>query len=338
MRPTIGIGVLGAGTVGGALIAKLIERRESIAARYGVDLRIRGIAVKHPDKERPFHAPEAITDQPEIVVADPEIDIVIEAIGGTDPAASLLRAALRSGKPVVTANKELIAKHGSELIGLAQQNGAPLLYEAAVGGGIPIIRTLAESLAGEEISLIEGILNGTSNYVLSRMTASGDTYAMALARAIDLGYAEPDPADDVSGRDTAFKMSILSRVAFGSAVPPWDIRYEGIANVSADDVEQARSDGLVIKLVGSASREPDGDVVAEVRIRALERSDPLASVDGVTNALLIEGPSIGRLVFAGPGAGGEATASAMIGDLIQAASRPRPHRPYPRRPGLLLHR
>ncbi len=338
MKPTIGIGVLGAGTVGGAVVSRLIERRQSIAARYGIDLNVRRIAVKHLDKPRPFDAPETMTDEPEDVVEDRAIDIVIEAIGGTNPAASLLRAALRSGKPVVTANKELVAKHGAELFDLADRHGAPLLYEAAVGGGMPVIRAIEESLAGEEISRVEGILNGTSNYILSQMSSEGISYHQALSQAMELGFAEADPEDDVSGIDTVFKVSILSRVAFGAPVPPWDIPYEGIESLSLDDLEQARRNGEVIRLVASATRDGENQVSAEVRLRTLGPASPLASIDGVTNAVLIEGPAIGRLLLSGPGAGGGATASAMIGDLIQVASRPRSHRPRPARPGLILHR
>jgi homoserine dehydrogenase len=253
----------------------------------------------------------------------------------------LVLAALRSGKPVVTANKELIATRGQEIAEAAKRAGVSVMYEAAVGGGIPVIRPLAESLAGEDIDTVSGIVNGTTNYILTAMAEAGSSYQDALDEAQRLGYAETDPADDVSGRDAAFKTAILASLAFGERVVPWEVECEGIEGVSAEDVAEATERGEVIKLIGTAGRV-DGVVKASVSPRSLPRDHPLAGISGVTNAIFIEGPSVGRLLFTGPGAGGKATASAMLGDLIQVASRGRgprqrpPHDPKPKRQ--VLHR
>jgi homoserine dehydrogenase len=215
------------------------------------------------------------------------------------------------------------------------------MYEAAVGGGIPVIRPLAESLAGEDIDTVSGIVNGTTNYILTAMAEEGRTYQDALNEAQRLGYAETDPADDVSGRDAAFKTAILASLAFGERVAPWEVQCEGIEGVSTQDVAEATDRGEVIKLIGSA-RRVEGVVQATVAPRSLPADHPLARISGVTNAIFIEGPSVGRLLFTGPGAGGEATASAMLGDLIQVASRGRgprqrsAHDPKPKRQ--VLHR
>jgi homoserine dehydrogenase len=216
------------------------------------------------------------------------------------------------------------------------------MYEAAVGGGIPVIRPLAESLAGEDIDVVSGIVNGTTNFILTAMAKEDRSYTDALAEAQRLGYAEADPGDDVSGRDAAFKTSILASLAFGERVAPWEVDCQGIEDVTADDIKAAAANGEVIKLIGSAQRGIDGRVIAKVAPTHLPADHPLAGVNGVTNAIFIEGPSVGRLLFTGPGAGGDPTASAMLGDLIQVASRGRgprqraPHDGSPRRQ--VLHR
>jgi homoserine dehydrogenase len=266
----------------------------------------------------------------------------VEVIGGLEPAGQLVLAALRSGKPVVTANKELIATRGQEITEAARRAGVSVMYEAAVGGGIPVIRPLAESLAGEDIDVVSGIVNGTTNYILTAMAKEGRSYDEALAEAQRLGYAEADPADDVSGRDAAFKTAILASLAFGAPVAPWEVECEGIEGVSAEDVAAAGARGEVIKLIGTAHRGSDGRVEAKVEPMSLPSDHPLSGVNGVTNAIFIEGPSVGRLLFTGPGAGGQPTASAMLGDLIQVASRGRgprqrsAHDPKPHRQ--VLHR
>ena len=334
------VGVLGAGTVGGALVQRLIVDREEIQKKAGVDLELRMVAVKHLDKPRVFDlTADKITDQAMAVVSSPGIDVIVEAIGGLEPTGELLLTALRSGKPVVTANKELVATRGEELFDAANRSGVPLMYEAAVGGGIPVIRPLAESLAGERIDRVSGIVNGTTNFILSAMANEGATFEEALAKATELGYAEPDPSDDVSGRDAAFKTAILARLAFGRWVAPWEVDCIGIEDVTREDVDAARTEGKVIKLLGVAERVGDG-VVTKVEPVALESSHPLAGVDGVTNAIFVEGPAVGRLLFTGPGAGGQPTASALLGDLIQVASRRKWQGKTPghRRPRQVLHR
>jgi homoserine dehydrogenase len=340
---TVRIGVLGAGTVGGALVNRLLADREAIRLKTGVDLEVKRVAVRDLTKERPFELKaDRMTDVAMSVVTDPSIDVIVEVIGGLDPAGELVLAALRSGKPVVTANKELIATRGQEIAEAARRAGVAVMYEAAVGGGIPVIRPLAESLAGEDIDVVSGIVNGTTNYILTAMSREGRTYDDALAEAQRLGYAEADPGDDVSGRDAAFKTAILASLAFGERVAPWEVECEGIEGVSGDDVAAATERGEVIKLIGSARRSADGRVEARVEPVGLPSDHPLAGVNGVTNAIFIEGPSVGRLLFTGPGAGGQATASAMLGDLIQVASRGRaprqrsPHDPKPKRQ--VLHR
>jgi homoserine dehydrogenase len=321
---TVRVGVLGAGTVGGALVARLLTDRDAIRLKSGVDLEVRRVAVRDIDKPRPFDLkPERLTDDPMSVVTDPTVDVIVEVMGGLDPAGELILAAVRAGKPVVTANKELIATRGEEITEAAKRAGVSVMYEAAVGGGIPVIRPLAESLAGEDIDTVSGIVNGTTNYILSAMAQEGTGYEDALAEAQRLGYAETDPGDDVSGRDAAFKTSILASLAFGERVAPWEVELEGIENVTSEDIADATSRGEVIKLIGSAQRGIDGKVEARVAPTRLPSDHPLAGVNGVTNAIFIEGPSVGRLLFTGPGAGGEPTASAMLGDLIQVASRGR---------------
>jgi len=338
MRQVVGVGVLGAGTVGSALIGRLVDDQATIGSRLGLDLAVRRIAVKHISKERPFDLPGLVTDQAESVVTDPDIDVVVEAIGGVEPAGDLLMAAITAGKPVITANKELVATRGAEILDASKSAGVPFLYEAAVGGGIPIIRALVESLSNERIDRLTGVLNGTTNYILSSMAAHGSSLESALQSATRLGYAEPDPSDDLSGRDTAFKMSILARVALGARVPPWEISTKGIAEITAADIDRAAAQDQVLKLVGRAEKTSEG-VQVSVGPELLDHDHPLASIGGVTNAVMVEGPAIGQLIFSGPGAGGDATATALIGDLVQAMSRPRV-RPWARRrpPRMLLHR
>ena len=334
------VGVLGAGTVGGALVQRLLVDRNEIRQKAGVDLELRMVAVKHLDKARGFEIPpEMLTDQAMAVVSSPGIDVIVEAIGGLEPTGDLLMTALRSGKPVVTANKELVATRGEELFEAANQSGVPLMYEAAVGGGIPVIRPLAESLAGERIDRVSGIVNGTTNYILSAMANEGSSLEEALAKASELGYAEPDPSDDISGRDAAFKTAILARLAFGKWVAPWEVECTGIEAVTREDVDAARAEGKVIKLLGVAAHEGDA-VITRVEPVALDSAHPLAGVDGVTNAIFVEGPAVGRLLFTGPGAGGQPTASALLGDLIQVASRKKWQGKTPghRRPRQVLHR
>ncbi|HSF86876.1 MAG TPA: homoserine dehydrogenase [Acidimicrobiia bacterium] len=315
---TVGIGLLGAGTVGGALVRRLVDDHEAIEAKTGLDLAVRRVAVRDPSKPRSFVVPEGVlSDDPHDVVADPAVQLVVEVMGGREPAGDLVLAALELGKPVVTANKELIASRGPELIAAAERAGVPLLFEASVGGGIPIIRPLAETLAGERIERVAGIVNGTTNYILTRMS-EGDDYASVLADAQELGYAEPDPTADVSGADAAAKAAILASLAFGTWVGIDVVHYEGIEGLSLTDIEMARFLGYEVKLLAIASRT-DAGTSARVYPAMIPISHPLASIRGATNAIFITGPSVDELLFAGPGAGGEPTATAVLGDVIDAA-------------------
>ncbi len=318
MDSTIGIGILGAGTVGGTLIRRLVDDHAAISAKTGLDLRVRRIAVRDLGRQRGVAVdPALLTSDPWEVVGDPEVGLVVELMGGRDPAGALVRAALAAGKPVVTANKELIATDGAELIAEAERSGVPLLFEAAVGGGIPIIRPLAETLAGEQIEQVTGIVNGTTNYILTRMS-EGDSYEDALAEAQQLGYAEPDPTADVSGADAAAKAAILASLAFGAWVGIDNVHYEGIEGLSAEDIRHARFLDYEVKLLALAVRSPEG-ISARVHPTLIPRGHPLAAIRGSTNAIFITGPSVDQLLFAGPGAGGEPTASAVLGDVIDAA-------------------
>ena len=319
MESSVGVGLLGAGTVGGTLISRLVNDREAIEAKTGLTLEVRRVAVRDREKRRSFDLPDGVlTADPREVVDDPSVQLIVELMGGHEPAGDLVLSALSAGKPVVTANKELIAARGPELIRAAEARGVPLLFEAAVGGGIPIIRPLSETLAGESIDRVMGIVNGTTNFILTRMADDGSDYEAALFEAQALGYAEPDPTADVSGADAAAKTAILASLAFGTWVGIDDVYHEGIESLSAADFRYAADFGYVIKLLAVAERSERG-VSARVHPVLLPRAHPLAPITGATNAIFIEGPSIDRLLFAGPGAGGEPTATAVLGDIIDAA-------------------
>ena len=319
MESSVGVGLLGAGTVGGTLISRLVNDREAIESKTGLTLEVRRVAVRDREKRRSFDLPDGVlTADPREVVDDPSVQLIVELMGGHEPAGDLVLSALSAGKPVVTANKELIAARGPELIRAAEARGVPLLFEAAVGGGIPIIRPLSETLAGESIDRVMGIVNGTTNFILTRMADDGSDYEAALSEAQALGYAEPDPTADVSGADAAAKTAILASLAFGTWVGIDDVYHEGIESLSAADFRYAADFGYVIKLLAVAERSERG-VSARVHPVLLPRAHPLAPITGATNAIFIEGPSIDRLLFAGPGAGGEPTATAVLGDIIDAA-------------------
>ena len=333
------MGILGCGTVGSALLELLAERRGDIAARCGVALDPVAVAVRSPERPRPGVPAELLTGDAASVVAHPDVDVVVELIGGIDPARELLAAALAAGKPVVTANKELIATHGAELFAMARAAGVDLLFEAAVAGGIPLIRALRESLAGESVRRIMGIVNGTTNFILSRMTTDGATYADALAEAQALGYAESDPRADVEGHDAAAKAAIMAGIVFGAEVTAADVHCEGITTLSPSDIAFARRLGHVIKLLAIAERiddeparaddapgapppPPEGNpptVAVRVHPAMVPEDHPLASVRESFNAVFIEGDAVGELMLYGRGAGGLPTASAVLGDLIDVA-------------------
>ena len=315
----VGLGFLGAGTVGGTLIRRLTQESAAVAAKAGLDLEVRRVAVRSPGKSRPFTLPAGVlTDRPWEVVEDPAVDLVVELMGGRDLAFDLVRAALERGKPVVTANKELIAARGPELLDAAARAGVALLFEAAVGGAIPIIRPLTETLAGERIERVMGIVNGTTNFILTRMADEGTDFAAALAEAQELGYAEADPTADISGADAASKASILASLAFATWVSPDQVYREGIAGISPVDLAFAAELGYTVRLLAIAQRT-DGGVSVRVHPAMVPLDHPLAAIRGATNAILIQGPAVGELLFAGPGAGGEPTATAVLGDVIDAA-------------------
>ena len=313
------IGLLGCGTVGGALVDLLDARRATITARTGVELRIGAIAVRDTAKHQDRLAdPSLLTTDTAAVVADPEVDIVVELIGGTDPALTLVRTALENGKPVITGNKELLAAHGPELYAVAAEHGVDLLFEAAVAGGIPLIRPLRESLVGEDISRVMGIINGTTNYILTKMSQEGADYADALADAQALGYAEADPTADVGGYDAGAKAAIIASIVFGVDVRSSDVQHEGISSITAADIDTAKRLGYVIKALAVIERA-DGEVAVRVHPAMVPTGHPLANVNDSFNAVFVEGATVGDLMFYGRGAGGGPTASAVLGDLVDAA-------------------
>jgi homoserine dehydrogenase len=315
----VGVGILGAGIVGSALLQRLLNEADAIATKTGVDFNVARVAVRSLDKERPVEIPaELLTDKPSEVIDDPAVQLVIEVMGGMDPAGDLVMHALEAGKPVVTANKELVAARGMELIGAAERSGVSLLFEAAVGGGIPIIRPLSESLAGERITRVLGIVNGTTNFILTKMVEEGRAYDEVLAEAQALGYAEADPTADVSGADAAAKGAILASLAFGTWVGSDQVFRAGIDDLDSRDFAFAEDLGYTVKLLAVAEEGADG-VIVRVHPTLVPLDHPLAAVRGATNAIFIEGPAIGELLFTGPGAGGEPTATAVLGDVIEAA-------------------
>lgn len=317
------IGLLGCGTVGGALVDLIAERRNTIAQRTGVDLTVGAIAVRSVDKYRDtITDPGRLTNDAAALVNDPDIDVVVELIGGIEPARTLILRALELGKPVITGNKELLAAYGPELYAAAAASGVDLLFEAAVAGGIPLMRPLRESLVGEDISRVMGIINGTTNFILTKMSVEGADYGEVLAEAQALGFAEADPTADVEGYDAGAKAAIIASIVFGVQVSSADVHHEGISGVSAADIENAGRLGYVIKALAVIERH-DGDTGPEVSVQVypamVPRSHPLAGVNDAFNAVFVEGAAVGDLMFYGRGAGGDPTASAVLGDLVDAA-------------------
>jgi homoserine dehydrogenase len=317
------VGLLGCGNVGAALVELIRTRSDDIAARTGLALEVARVAVRSVTKERSVVLPDGVlTHDAAGVVTDPGIDVVVEVIGGIEPARELTLDAIKAGKPVITANKELLANVGAELFAAADNAAVDLLFEAAVCGGIPVIRPLRESLAGERIHRVMGIVNGTTNYILTRMTEGGASYADALSEAQTLGYAERDPTADVEGYDAAAKAAIIASIAFGVRVVAGDVTNEGIAHITRADIDYAAKMGYVIKLLAIAEQR-DGSEGTEVGVRVhpamVPAEHPLASVRDSFNAVFVEGAAVGDLMFYGRGAGGFPTASAVLGDLIDAA-------------------
>ena len=318
------VALLGCGTVGSEVARLLTEQAPDLRARVGRPLELVGIAVRRQNRLRPGLDPSLFTTDAETLVARDDVDLVVEVIGGIEPARSLILAALQRGASVVTANKALLAEDGATLFAAAEQAGADLYFEASVAGAIPIIRPLRESLVGDEITSVIGIVNGTTNFILDKMDSDGAGFAEALAEAQELGYAEADPTADVEGFDAAAKAAILASLAFHSRVLAADVYREGIAEVTSSDIASARQIGCVVKLLAIcelSSGSNDGDRTVSVRVHPamIPRSHPLAAVGGAYNAVFVESQSAGRLMFYGPGAGGSPTASAVLGDLVTVA-------------------
>ncbi|MGD1011516.1 MAG: homoserine dehydrogenase [Acidimicrobiales bacterium] len=320
------VGLLGYGNVGVAFTRLIDSQGEAIALRTGLELSVTRIAVRNPDKPRPgsamSDAGERLCGDAARLVKDPAIDVIVELIGGVEPARSLVLAALDAGKPVVTANKELLAGFGAELLAAAEQGGVDLLFEASVAGAIPLIRLLNDSLAGERIVRVMGIVNGTTNFILTSMSEEGCDYETALAEAKALGYAEPDPTADVEGLDAQAKAAILAGIAFDADVVQSDVFVEGITAIGASDIAFVRKLGYEVKLLAVVERVgSDSAPAVAVRVHPamVPREHPLASVRGPFNAVFVQGDTAGELMVYGRGAGGTATASAVLGDLVAAA-------------------
>lgn len=318
-RAPLRIALLGCGVVGSQVARLLVEQAMDLAARAGGPLEIAGIAVRRPELARARGVDSSLlTTDAAALVARPDVDIVVELIGGVEPARSLLLAALGAGTSVVTANKALLASHGTALHRAAGAHGADLYYEAAVAGAIPLLRALRESLAGDVVGRVLGIVNGTTNFILDQMDSLGSDFGTALATAQRLGYAEADPAADVEGHDAAAKAAILAGLAFHTEITAGDVFTEGIAAITADDIASARAFGFVIKLLAICERS-DGGVSVRVHPAMIPRVHPLAAVHDAYNAVFVEATAAGRLMFYGAGAGGQPTASAVLGDVVAVA-------------------
>ena len=319
-RGPLRVALLGCGTVGSEVFRLLREQASDLAARVGAPLQVAGVAVRDPDG-RALTAGvgrDLVTTDAMALVTRPDVDIVVEMIGGIEPARELLLAAMRTGKSVVTANKALLGADSAVMHAAAREHGADLFYEAAVAGAIPLLRPLRESLAGDAVRRVLGIVNGTTNYILDRMDSSGAEFGDALAEAQARGYAEADPTADVGGYDAAAKAAILASLAFHTRVSAADVYRQGITALTAADIEGARVLGCVVKLLAICERSSDG-ISVRVHPAMISREHPLASVRGAYNAVFVEAESAGRLMFYGAGAGGGPTASAMLGDLVVVA-------------------
>jgi homoserine dehydrogenase len=315
------VAVLGCGVVGTQVVRLMTTHADDLAARIGAPLSLAGVAVRRPDKLREGIDPALVTTDAAGLVSRGDIDVVVELIGGIEPARTLINAALEAGASVVTANKALLAEDGPALYAAAEKHGADLYYEAAVAGAIPLLRPLRESLAGDKVNRVLGIVNGTTNFILDRMESTSAGYGEALREATALGYAEADPTADVEGFDAAAKAAILAGIAFHTRVRLDEVHREGITEVTAADIACARDMGRTVKLLAICERAADGrSVTARVHPAMIPLSHPLASVREAYNAVFVEAEAAGRLMFYGPGAGGVPTASAVLGDLV-AASR-----------------
>lgn len=312
----IGIGLLGLGTVGSGVVRLLQDHKDKISAITGRELVIKRVVVHNPDKKRDVELPDVpVTADIADMVQDPTVQIVVEVMGTIDPAESYIEQLLRAGKHVVTANKDLIAQKGARLVDIAQQKQRDLMYEASVAGGIPILRTIVNSFAADQILEVSGIVNGTTNYILTQMNQKKVSYAAALKSAQELGFAESDPTNDVAGIDAAYKMIILTQFAFGMNVTLDDIAVEGIDKISLEDIEQAQNLGYTIKLIGAA-KQIDGKINVSVGPALVPTANPLAAVQNENNAVVVKGAAVGETMFYGPGAGELPTANSVLSDII----------------------
>ena len=333
-KSEVSVGLLGLGHIGAGVARAAAEKREAIAERVGVPVAITRALVRDPDKQRgPLPPGLELTTSASDVLDDPDIDIIVEVLGGEEPALAYINRALHSHKHVVTASKEVMAKHGPELLRRAAEHGVGLRFEASAGGGIPIIGPLLEDLVANDITAVNAIINGTTNFMLTSMAAGGIDYEGALAQATALGYAEPDPSTDVSGTDAAYKLAVLSSLAFHSTVRDRDVYREGIEQLTPEDFTYAAQLGYAIKLLATSRRHGDS-VEARVHPAFLPIEHPLAKVDGVYNAIELEGDLIGWAMFHGPGAGAVPTASAVLGDVLAVAREVASGGPVHRPPAL----
>ena len=313
------IGMLGCGVVGSQVAALLEKNNAELSTRAGAKLILKKIAVRDIKAARDGINPALFTTDAQSIINDSEIDIIIEVMGGIDPARELILSAIKNGKSVITANKALLATHGADLFTAADNKGVDLYYEAAVAGAIPIIRPMRESLVGDQITRVMGIVNGTTNYILTKMDEEGRAFADVLKEAQSLGYAEADPSADIEGIDAASKAAIIAGLAFHSRVSVDDVYREGISTITADDVAVAKTMNHVIKLLAIAELTTDDRISVRVHPTLIPRSHPLAAVRDAFNAVFVEAKSAGQLMFYGPGAGGAPTASAILGDVVAVA-------------------
>ena len=316
---TLNVGLIGLGTVGGQVADRMLTWSPQLARRAGIELCLRRVLVRDVKKPRAVSiAPELLTDDPKALLDDPEIQIVVEVAGGDTPMHSYLERAIRAGKHVVTANKVVMAKHGPELLDLAAERNVDLYFEAAVGGGIPLISAFRTDLQANRIERVSAVINGTTNYVLGRMASAGLTLDGAVKEAQAAGFAEADPTDDVGGFDAAYKLAILGSIAYEIKIRPDDVFREGIEAIEPVDFRYARELGYAIKLIAHTQRHP-GRVEARVPPAMIPLDHPLAQVEGANNAVFVEGDLVGQVLLVGQGAGGRPTASAVVGDLIDLA-------------------
>ncbi|HEX2680147.1 MAG TPA: homoserine dehydrogenase [Candidatus Dormibacteraeota bacterium] len=317
-RP-LNVGLIGLGTVGSQVAERMVAWQSQLSRRAGVELCLRRVLVRDPSKRRPVEIDhDLLTSDPSAVLDDPAIEVLIEVAGGDEPMRSYLERAIQTGKHVITANKVVMAKHGPELLDLAAEKNVDVYFEAAVGGGIPLISTFRTDLQANRIESVSAVINGTTNYVLGRMGSAGLTMADAVREAQEAGYAEADPTDDVAGFDAAYKLAILASIAYEIKVRPGEIFREGIAGVEPVDFRYARELGYAIKLIAHTQRHP-GRIEARVHPAMIPLDHPLARVEGAENAVFVEGDLVGKVLLVGQGAGGRPTASAVVGDLIDLA-------------------